>query len=247
MTYNRRNFLYLMGAATGTAVLGISQKNNKAIAQEDKPKEAEVFTLPPLPYEYEALEPYINAETMKFHHDKHHGSFVKKLNQVVEEYPELSNKSAEELVKDLKKLPKAIQKTIRNNAGGHLNHTMFWSIMAPDGGGNPNDAIAFAIDKSFGSFAEFQTLFNETGMNQFGSGWVWLVMDKRKQLKVLSTPNQDSPLMQGMYPIMGNDVWEHSYYLTYRNKRDEYLKQWWNVVNWNEVNQRFQQALNYKI
>ncbi|BAZ45621.1 superoxide dismutase [Chondrocystis sp. NIES-4102] len=246
MTYNRRNFLYLIGAATGTAVLGISQKNNQAIAQSDKPK-AEVFTLPPLPYEYEALEPYINAETMRFHHDKHHGSFVKKLNQLVEEYPELSNKSAEELLKDLKKLPKEIQKTVRNNAGGHVNHTMFWSIMANDGGGEPNDAIAFAIDKSFGSFAEFQTLFNETGMNQFGSGWVWLVMDKRKQLKVLSTPNQDNPLMQGMYPIMGNDVWEHSYYLTYRNRRDEYLEQWWNVVNWNEVNQRFQQALNYKI
>jgi superoxide dismutase, Fe-Mn family len=241
MTLNRRNFLYLIGAATSASVLGISNKNLRVFAQEEPPLSGP-FTVPPLPYGYDALEPYISKETMTFHHDKHHGAFVEKLNKAVNEYPEFKNQSAEELLANIDSLPEDIQKTVRNNAGGHINHTMYWTIMAANGGGEPTGAIAEEIEKTFGSFAEFQTLFNEAGMNQFGSGWVWLAMDKGGKLQLFSTANQDTPMMQGMYPIMGNDVWEHSYYLTYRNKRDEYLEQWWNVVNWDVVNQRLEKA-----
>jgi superoxide dismutase, Fe-Mn family len=231
MTINRRNFLYLIGATTGATVLGISQNNYRVFAQ-DEPAPTGSFSLPPLAYDYNALEPYISKETMTFHHDKHHGAFVEKLNKAVSEYPEFKGQSAEELIANLDRLPEDVQTTVRNNAGGHINHTMYWTLMAANAGGEPTGAIAEVIEKNFGSFAEFQTIFNETGLNHFGSGWVWLVMDQNKKFQVLSTPNQDTPLMQGMYPIMGNDVWEHSYYLTYRNKRDEYLEQWWNVVNW---------------
>jgi superoxide dismutase, Fe-Mn family len=244
MALNRRNFLYLIGAATGAGVLGISNNNHSVLAEQDEETSSGLFVVPPLPYAYEALEPYISKETMTFHHDKHHGAFVKKLNTVVDEYPELKGQSAEELLANLNNLPEDIQETVRNNAAGHINHTMYWTIMAANAGGEPTGAIAEEIEKSFGSFAEFQTLFNETGMNQFGSGWVWLALDENKELQLLSTPNQDTPLMEKMYPIMGNDVWEHSYYLSYRNKRDEYLEQWWNVVNWDVVNQRLEKALS---
>jgi superoxide dismutase, Fe-Mn family len=225
MTINRRNFLYLIGATTGATVLGIAQKNHPVFAQ-DEPTPTGSFTLPPLSYDYNALEPYISKETMTFHHDKHHGAFVEKLNKAASEYPELQGQSAEELIANLSSLPQDVQTTVRNNGGGHINHTMYWTIMAANAGGEPTGAIAEVIS------------------NNFGSGWVWLVMDKNKKFQVLSTPNQDTPLMQGMYPIMGNDVWEHSYYLTYRNKRDEYLEQWWNVVNWDVVNQRLETAMS---
>jgi Fe-Mn family superoxide dismutase len=237
MTIHRRNFLLLLGATASVATLGTFgyQKNAQAADETvDKP-----FKLPPLPYAYDALEPYIDQETMRFHHDKHHAAYTKNLNIAINKYPQLIGKSAEELLQSLDTLPADIQTTVRNNGGGYINHAMFWTIMGPSGGGKPSGEIAAAITKDFGSFEALQTAFNDAGNKRFGSGWTWLVMDKNAKLKVMSTPNQDSPLMEGMYPIMGNDVWEHAYYLKYRNNRGEYLKNWWNVVNWTEVNQRY--------
>jgi Fe-Mn family superoxide dismutase len=251
MVLNRRSFLIILGAATGTAALSnftgtaLAQVKPNGTGSQTIPKadpNSVPFMLPPLPYAYSALEPHIDSETMKFHHDKHHAAYVKKLNEAVNKHSQLANKSVEDLIKNLDSVPEDVRTTIRNNGGGHLNHTMFWEIMGPNAGGEPKGAIAQAITKKFGSFASFQEKFNEAGKSHFGSGWVWLVLDKNRQLQITSTANQDSPLMEGSFPIMGNDVWEHAYYLKYRNKRDEYLKQWWNVVNWNEVNKRYQQA-----
>lgn len=199
--------------------------------------------LPPLPYAYDALAKVIDAETMKLHHDKHHAAYVKKLNDALKYYPDLQNKSVETLLRDLERLPEDIRTTVRNNGGGHLNHTMFWQIMSPTGGGQPTGAIATEINQTFGSFDAFKKRFNEAGSDRFGSGWVWLVRNPQGQLKVISTPNQDSPVMDGSYPIMGNDVWEHAYYLKYQNRRAEYLNNWWNIVNWTEVNKRSQVSL----
>ncbi|MGF1542175.1 MAG: superoxide dismutase [Pleurocapsa sp.] len=241
MSLNRRNFLLVLGATTGAAMMGTFPKS--AIAQTLDEASEQPFQLPPLPYPYEALEPYIDAETMKFHHDKHHAAYTKNLNQAVNQYPQLANQSPEDILRNIDNVPEAILATIRNNGGGYVNHKMFWEIMSPDGGGEATGAIATAIRETFGSFDTFQEKFNQAGSKQFGSGWAWLVLDNNKQLMVMSTPNQDSPLMDGMYPIMGNDVWEHAYYLKYRNKRDEYLTQWWNVVNWEEVNKRYEQAI----
>lgn len=207
--------------------------------------QAEAFTLPPLPYEYDALAAYIDPETMTLHHDKHHASYVKNLNEAIADYPELEGQSVEELLSGLETIPDDIRTTVRNNGGGHANHTMFWSIMTPDSQGEPTGEIASAIDETFGDFATFQTEFNTAGKTQFGSGWAWLVMNPDGSLEVTSTPNQDSPLMEGKYPIMGNDVWEHAYYLKYQNKRADYLDAWWNVVNWDEVNNRLQAANSY--
>jgi superoxide dismutase, Fe-Mn family len=198
--------------------------------------------LPPLPYDYAALEPYIDAETMRLHHDNHHATYVKNLNEVVQSNPDLQNLSVEAMLRDLDSLPEAIRIPVRNNGGGHVNHTMFWQIMAPDAGGEPTGALADAINQTFGSFDEFKRQFNEAGANQFGSGWVWLVRSPEGQLQITSTLNQDNPIMQGLYPVMGNDVWEHAYYLNYQNRRAEYLENWWNVVNWAEVDRRFTQA-----
>ena len=200
------------------------------------------FTLPPLPYAYDALEPYIDSQTMTLHHDKHHAGYVKNLNEAIASYPDLQGQSVEELLQNLDTLPEDIQTTVRNNGGGHANHTMFWSIMTGDSQGEPTGEIAEAIDASFGDFQTFQSEFNDAGKKRFGSGWSWLVMNEDGELEVISTANQDSPLLEGKYPIMGNDVWEHAYYLKYQNKRDEYLDAWWNVVNWSEVNNRFQTA-----
>jgi len=196
--------------------------------------------VPPLPYDYAALEPYIDAQTMTLHHDKHHATYVTNLNNALRKYPQLQSKSAEELIRDIKSVPDDIRTAVRNNGGGHINHTMFWKIMKPKGGGPPTGKIADEIKGAFGSFEEFQKLFNDTGAKQFGSGWVWLVRNTGGKLQVLSTPNQDNPMMDGHQPIMGNDVWEHAYYLKYQNKRADYLAAWWNVVNWDEVNQRLQ-------
>jgi Fe-Mn family superoxide dismutase len=199
--------------------------------------------LPELPYAYNALEPHIDAQTMQIHHSKHHAAYVNNLNAALEKHPNLQGKSVEALLVDLDSVPEDIRTLVRNNGGGHLNHTMFWQIMSPNGGGQPTGELAKAIESAFGSLAEFQTAFNDAGSKQFGSGWAWLVLDNSKQLKIISTPNQDSPVMMGMYPIIGNDVWEHAYYLKYRNERAKYLEAWWNVVNWEEVNKRYQQAL----
>ena len=196
--------------------------------------------VPPLPYDYAALEPYIDAQTMTLHHDKHHATYVTNLNNALQKYPQLQNKSAEELIRDIKSVPDDIRTAVRNNGGGHVKHSMFWKIMKPKGGGAPTGKIADDIKSAFGSFEDFQKLFNDTGAKQFGSGWVWLVRNAGGKLQVLSTPNQDNPMMDGHYPIMGNDVWEHAYYLKYQNKRADYLAAWWNVVNWDEINKRLQ-------
>ena len=199
------------------------------------------FELPPLPYDYAALEPTIDEATMKLHHDKHHQTYVTNLNGAVEKHPDLGKKTPEELLKDLAGVPEEVRTVVRNNGGGHVNHTMFWQIMKPGGGGDPQGAIAEQIGEDFGTFDAFQKQFNEAAAKQFGSGWGWLVYRGGK-LEIITTPNQDSPLMQGLFPILGNDVWEHAYYLKYNNRRPEYLAAWWKVVNWEEVNKRFEQA-----
>ncbi len=197
--------------------------------------------LPKLPYDYAALEPTIDEATMKLHHDKHHQAYITKLNGAIEKHPELGTKDPEDLLRDLASVPDDVRGVVRNNGGGHVNHTMFWEIMKPGGGGEPTGKIAEKIKEDFGSFEDFKTKFNEAGVNQFGSGWAWLVLEGGK-LKVLGLPNQDSPLSQGLYPILGNDVWEHAYYLKYNNRRPDYLAAWWAVVNWDEVNKRFEKA-----
>jgi superoxide dismutase, Fe-Mn family len=196
------------------------------------------FQVPPLPYDYSALEPYIDAQTMTLHHDKHHGAYVSNVNAALEKHPQLASKSVEDLLRDINSVPEDIRTTVRNNAGGHMNHSMFWQIMKPKGGGPPTGRIADEIKKVFGSFEEFQKQFNDTGAKRFGSGWVWLVRSKAGKLEIISTANQDNPIMDGHHAIMGNDVWEHAYYLKYQNRRPEYLAAWWNVVNWDEINKR---------
>ena len=199
------------------------------------------YELPPLPYDYAALEPHIDTETMKLHHDKHHAAYVNNLNGAIEKHPELGKHSPEDLLRNLSTIPEDIRAVVRNNGGGHVNHSMFWTIMKPNGGGEPTGKIAEQIKKDFGSFADFKKLFNETTAKQFGSGWGWLVFEGGK-LKVVTSPNQDNPISQGQYPILGNDVWEHAYYLKYQNKRPDYLAAWWGTVNWDEVNKRFEHA-----
>lgn len=203
------------------------------------------FELPPLPYDYAALEPFIDEATMKLHHDKHHQTYVTNLNGAVEKHAELGQKTPEELLKDLNSIPEDVRAVVRNNGGGHVNHTMFWQIMKPKGGGEPDGKIATQITADFGDFDNFKKLFNETTAKQFGSGWGWLVW-KEGKLAIVTTPNQDSPISQGLLPILGNDVWEHAYYLKYQNRRPEYLAAWWNVVNWDEVNKRFDAAQSYR-
>ena len=196
--------------------------------------------LPELPYDYSALEPTIDAQTMKLHHDMHHAAYVKNLNAALEKYPNLQSKKVEELLRDLNAVPEDIRTAVRNNGGGHMNHSMFWKIMGPKAGGEPSGAIAKLIQQTFGAFKDFQTKFNDAGVKQFGSGWVWLAGKPGGELQVLSTPNQDNPISQGLFPILGNDVWEHAYYLKYNNRRPEYLQAWWNVVNWDEINKRLE-------
>jgi Fe-Mn family superoxide dismutase len=197
------------------------------------------FTLPNLPYPYDALEPHIDKMTMEIHHSKHHGAYVTNVNKALESAPELAGASIEELLaSECAKAPEAIRTAVRNNGGGHANHTLFWQIMSPQGGGQPSGALAEAINATFTSFENFKEKFTNAGMTRFGSGWAWLVLAGGK-LDLYSTANQDSPLMQGHIPILGLDVWEHAYYLKYQNRRAEYIAAWWNVVNWPEVAKRF--------
>ena len=200
------------------------------------------YEVPPLPYAYNALEPHIDDATMHFHHDKHHVAYVANLNAAVEKHAGLEKKSAEDLIRNLSAVPEDIRTAVRNNAGGHVNHSMFWQIMGPNKGGNPAGAIADAINKTFAGFDKFKEAFEKAGLGQFGSGWAWLVRTKTGEFKVTSTANQDNPMSSGEFPVLGNDVWEHSYYLKYQNRRADYLKAWWNVVNWDEVNKRLAQA-----
>ena len=196
------------------------------------------FTLPPLPYDYAALEPHIDTQTMQIHHDKHHAAYVTNANTALESYPDLASSSAEDLLRNINDVPEAIRTAVRNNVGGHVNHTMFWEIMGPGGGGEPTGELASAISSAFGSFADLKAKINDAGVKRFGSGWSWLVMGKDGKLQVISTANQDSPLMDGQTPILGVDVWEHAYYLKYQNLRAKYLEAWWNTVNWAEVAKR---------
>lgn len=197
------------------------------------------FSVPALPYAYEALEPYIDSETMHLHHDKHHAAYVTNLNKALESAPDLQNKSIEELLaNNCDIVPEAIRTAVRNNGGGHINHTMFWEIMGPKAGGPPSGELASAINSAFGSFDTFKEKFNAAATTRFGSGWAWL-LKKGSGIEIMSTANQDSPVMEGHHPIMGLDVWEHAYYLKYQNRRPEYIAAWWSVVNWTEVNKRF--------
>ena len=199
------------------------------------------YTLPELPYAYDALEPYIDVETMHLHHDKHHNTYVTNLNAAIEKHPELGEKSVEDLISDMNAIPEDIRTAVRNNGGGHANHTFFWEIMAPNAGGTPTGALKDAIDETFGSFEDFKNEFKTAATGRFGSGWAWLVVDNGK-LAIMSTPNQDSPLMDGQTPVLGLDVWEHAYYLKYKNVRPDYIEAFWNVVNWDKVNELFAAA-----
>jgi Fe-Mn family superoxide dismutase len=199
------------------------------------------YTLPDLPYDYSALEPHIDARTMELHHTKHHQTYIDKLNAALEGHDDLSNQSVEDLMRNFSKVPSDIQGPVRNHGGGHANHSLFWTILGPSGGGEPSGDIATAIDDAFGSFKELQEKFNAAAVNRFGSGWAWLVVDGGG-LSVIDTLNQDSPLMDGKTPILGLDVWEHAYYLKYQNRRPEYIEAFWNVVNWDAVATRFSEA-----
>ncbi|MDB4871936.1 MAG: Superoxide dismutase [Gemmatimonadales bacterium] len=199
------------------------------------------FTLPPLPYDFAALEPHIDARTMEIHHGKHHQTYVNNLNAAIEKAPELAKKSLDDLMRNVSSLPEAVRTPIRNNGGGHWNHSMFWQIMAPKAGGEPGGKLGQAITSTFGDFAKFREQFSAAGVGRFGSGWAWLINTGGK-LSITSTPNQDNPLMEGQKAIMGLDVWEHAYYLKYQNRRPDYIQAWWNVVNWKEIESRYASA-----
>ena len=199
-----------------------------------------MFKLPALPYKYDALEPYLDAQTMEIHHTKHHQAYVDKANAVLGEYSGLQEKSAEELLKDLSQVPEKIRTAVKNHGGGHANHSLFWEIMAPNGGGEPQGELAAAISKDLGGLAKFKDQFSQVGGGQFGSGWVWLVKNKTGQLQVTNTTNQDSPLSQEQEPLLGLDVWEHAYYLKYQNRRADYIEAFFEVINWSQVEKKLQ-------
>jgi Fe-Mn family superoxide dismutase len=208
------------------------------------PQTLTAHSLPPLPYAFDALEPHIDARTMEIHHGKHHQAYVNNLNAALEKAPEVQNKPLEELLGNLNSVPESIRMAVRNNGGGHWNHSFFWQIMAPKAGGEPSGALGNAIKSTFGGFDKFKEQFSAAGVGRFGSGWAWLLLDAGK-LSITSTPNQDNPLMDGKRPnqvILGLDVWEHAYYLKYQNRRPDYITAWWNVVNWGEVGKRFERG-----
>jgi Fe-Mn family superoxide dismutase len=226
---NRRQLLTAAGAGAAALVLPGTLRAE--------------FTLPKLPYPTSALEPFIDKETMEIHHDKHHQAYVTGLNKALEGHPALLKKPIEEILRDIKSVPEGIRQAVINSGGGHANHSMFWEIMAPAKmGGKPSSSLSKAIDDTFGSMEKLQEKINDLGGKRFGSGWAWLVVDGKGKLEALSTANQDSPLSDGKTPILGVDVWEHAYYLKYQNKRPDYLKAWWNVVNWSNVNERYAKA-----
>lgn len=201
-----------------------------------------MYSLPKLSYAYDALEPHIDARTMEIHYTKHHQTYVDKLNAAVEKYPDLQAMPVEELVKNIAKVPAEIKTAVQNHGGGHANHSLFWTILSPQSSGKPSGQLAAAIESTFGEFTKFSDEFNTAASNRFGSGWAWLVVNKEGKLAVTSTANQDSPLMDGQTPILGLDVWEHAYYLKYQNKRPDYIKAFWNIINWTEVEKRFASA-----
>jgi Fe-Mn family superoxide dismutase len=240
-TLTRRQLLQAAGA--GAAALALAHLSPLSIfAEVDEPG----FKLPPLPYDYDALKVSIDEETMKIHHDKHHQAYITNLNAALKDNPDYFKKSIEEILMDIDKVPDKIKQAVINNGGGHANHSFFWKIMSPKGGGQPDGALAKGIDAAFGSFDKFQAAVNDAGLKQFGSGWAWLVSDNKGKLEVISTANQDSPLMKGQTPIIGVDVWEHAYYLRYKNVRKDYLEAWWKVVNWKEAADHYAAATKGK-
>jgi len=201
------------------------------------------YTLPPLPYAFDALEPHIDARTMEIHHDKHHAAYVNNLNNALKDHPELAAKPVNELIANFSAIPEGIRNAVRNNGGGHSNHTFFWELLTPGGASAPVGKLAEAITTTFGSVDEFKAKFEAAGVGRFGSGWAWLIVNKQGALEIVSTPNQDSPITDGNKTVIGNDVWEHAYYLHYQNRRPDYLKAWWNVLNWDHAEQNYQTAL----
>jgi Fe-Mn family superoxide dismutase len=234
----------LQGAGAGVAGLALAPLTALAAQDKDKgsdkghPRETPGFSLPPLPYAYDALEPHIDKETMRIHHDKHHQAYVTSLNATLKDHPKLLKLNIVQLLSSLDHVPKDLRQKVINFGGGHANHLMFWNIMGPKAG-QPEGALAKAIDKNFGSFDKFQTQFSDAAKTLFGSGWAWLVLDNRGNLKIIQTHNQDSPYISGERPILGLDVWEHAYYLKYKNERPKYIEAWWHVVNWKEVGERY--------
>ena len=200
------------------------------------------YELPPLPYPFAALEPHIDAKTMEIHHDKHHQAYITNANNALKDYPELAAKPVEELLSNLSAIPESIRTVVRNNAGGHANHSFFWKTLGPNAGGSPKGKLAEAINSTFGSFDQFKEKFQAAGAGRFGSGWAWLVVNKQGKLEITSTANQDNPISDGLKPVLGVDVWEHAYYLLYQNRRPDYLKAFWNVVNWDEVGKYYDAA-----
>jgi Fe-Mn family superoxide dismutase len=199
------------------------------------------YELPPLPYAYEALQPVVDADTMHLHHDKHHQTYLTNLLAALAKHPQLKEKAPQDLLRELHTVPEDIRTAVRNHGGGHVHHSLFWTMMKPGGGGEPTGKMA-EIAGQFGGFEAFKAKFNEAGLKHFGSGWVWLVRTSEARYEIATTPNQDSPFTQGQYPILVNDVWEHAYYLKYQNRRADYLQSWWSVVNWDEINRRIEAA-----
>jgi superoxide dismutase, Fe-Mn family len=232
---SRRDMLKQLGLGAAALAAG------PLLAAQNEPPVATGFTLPKLPYAYDALEPHIDARTMEIHYTKHHQAYVDNLNKALKDYPALQAKSVEDLLKNLASVPESIRTAVRNNGGGHLNHSLFWVWMSP-AGGEPTGAFADALAKKFGSVADFKKQFADAGMKRFGSGWAWLVRSKTGELQIVSTANQDSPVSDGQTPLLGVDVWEHAYYLKYQNRRADYLASWWNVVNWKDVSAAFAES-----
>jgi Fe-Mn family superoxide dismutase len=242
-TFNtsRRRFLAILTALpAATALAQLTQTTGTATVSQAGGSDVK---LPPLPYPYDALEPVIDKQTMQLHHDKHHAAYLANFTKALEKHPELKDKPVEELLADLTKVPEDIRTTVRNHGGGYYNHTLFWETMRPGGAKSPHGTLEQAIQATFSSVENFRAKFEEAGLKLFGSGWVWLVVTREKKLEIVTTPNQDTPLAQGAKPILGNDVWEHAYYLKYQNRRGDYLKAWWNVVNWDVAQQRFAAAM----
>jgi superoxide dismutase, Fe-Mn family len=238
----RRQLLTTIGTTTSAIVL-TSLLPSQAQAAEAEKTATPYATLPALPYAYDALAPYIDERTMTIHHDLHHGAYVKNLNAALDKFPKYKEKPIEDLFRILNKLPEEIRRTVRNNGGGHYNHTLFWESMGPKNDSQPTGKLADALIKDFGSIEDFKTKFVDAGMQRFGSGWVWVAITRKGNLAITTTPNQDNPCMVSDIPILGNDLWEHAYYLTYQNRRAEYLAQWWNVVNWKVVSDRYEKAI----
>lgn len=237
---SRREFLGLIASIPVSVVLAKSHETTSSrFGGSQTP-----FNLPPLPYPYDALEPVIDAQTMRLHHDKHHAAYVENLNKALAAYPELAKEGLEPLLRELDKVPESIRTAVRNHGGGHWNHTLFWEIMTPGGAQEPSGKLGEAIRSTFSSFEKFREQFEQAGLKVFGSGWVWLVVNSEKKLEIVTTPNQDTPLSMVAQAVIGNDVWEHAYYLKYQNRRGEYLKAWWKVVNWDVAARNFDRALS---